>query len=274
MKIKSPLVYVIASGSEAISSTRDRHIRPKRTRDDMRRRIKSFTLIEILIASLIFVSVMVVATTSFALVKKSNDNSEDMKIASSCARQVEDFVKAQIKSSSFNGRVMAIDFDTTSGEYKIYPITQKMGEDVAGAVLFPAEGKYVAIFKKVTAADSSYYFDQRTGDLNINEVHTIDFLGSKIHPDTCKGMTPGSGVAGSDQPFQIMVRPRFPAATPAPSSNLTADQLSSLVFEVKLDDLLFRSLSDSVDSEAQSAREESKKVIRLNLDVENSVSSI
>lgn len=242
-------------------------------------KIKSFTLIEILIASLIFVSVMVVATTSFALVRRSNDNSEDMKIASSCARQVEDFVKAQIKSSSFSGRVMAIDFDTTSGQYKIYPITQKMSTEkksvnVAGIVLFPAAGKYVAIFKKITATDSSYYFDQRTGDLDINKVHTIDFLGSKIHPETCKGMTPGSKVAGSDKPFKIVLQTRYPEATPAASSSLTTDQLGNLVFEVKLDDLLFHYLGGNIDTEAQGAREDSKKVIRLNLDVENSVSSI
>lgn len=239
-------------------------------------KIKTFTLIEILIASLIFVSVMVVATSCFALVKKSNENSEDLKIASSCARQVEDFVRAQIKSSSFNGRIMAIDFETTGGSnsYKIYPITQKMDANVAGIVLFPVEGKYVVIFKKVNDSDSSYYFEEISSNLDMNKITPINFLGKMIHPDLCKGMTPSSGVAASGRPFKIALEPRFPAATPAASASLTADKLQELVFEISLDDLLYRYVSGDVNTEARNARLETKKVIRLNLDVENSVGSI
>jgi len=241
-------------------------------------KLKSFTLIEILIASLIFVSVMVVATASFALVKKSNENTEDLKIASSCARQIEDFVKAQIKSSSFSGRVMAIDFESSGADkiYKIYPITEKMDVNVAGIVLFPAEGQYVAIFKKVSETDSSYYFEEKSESLKINEVAEIGgSAGKMIHSDSCRGMTPSpNGVVDSDRPFKIALKPRYPAATPAASASLTAGDIQKLVFEISLDDLLFRYLEGDVNTEAESARVDTKKVIRLNLDVENSVNSI
>ena len=238
----------------------------------IQRKYKSFTLVEILIASLIFVSVMVVATASFALVKKSNENTDDLRAASSCARQIEDFIKAQVKSSSFGPRVMAVDLDPSDGKYKIFPITQKMNTNLAGIVLFPTSDEYVILLKQVTASDASYYFEQKTGILDMNKVHPISSLGNRIHSDSCRGMT-GAAVANSDRPFRVSVRPRYPASTPVASSSLAAGQLNSLVFEVQLDDLLFRYMSGNVDDEASKARD-SQKIIRLNLEVGNSVNSI
>lgn len=63
--------------------------------------LKAFTLIEILVATYIFMVVIMMVTSSFAMIKKSNDNSDDTRIVNNCAKQVEETLQSLVKSSSF-----------------------------------------------------------------------------------------------------------------------------------------------------------------------------
>ena len=64
-------------------------------------RLKSFTLIEVMIASYIFMVVILMVVASFAMVRKSNENSDDSRVTSNCSRQVEDIFRSAVKSANF-----------------------------------------------------------------------------------------------------------------------------------------------------------------------------
>jgi len=75
-------------------------------------KLKSFSLIEVLIASYVFMIVIMMVTSSFAMIRKSNENSDDVRITSTCARQVEDVFRSAIKSANFGSpAVMGIKYD-------------------------------------------------------------------------------------------------------------------------------------------------------------------
>lgn len=82
-------------------------------------KLKSFTLIEVMIASYVFMIVIMMVTSSFAMIRKSNENSDDSRVTSSCARQVEDVFKSAVKSANFGNPVMKV-VVLDGGVYKLY----------------------------------------------------------------------------------------------------------------------------------------------------------
>jgi type II secretory pathway pseudopilin PulG len=84
-------------------------------------KLKSFTLIEVMIASYIFMIVIMMVTSSFAMIRKSNENSDDTRVTSSCTRQVEDVFKSAVKSANFGTPIMkVITYNDNDIEYKLY----------------------------------------------------------------------------------------------------------------------------------------------------------
>jgi len=57
-------------------------------------KFKSFTLVEILVASMIFMIVIVVSVSSFGMISRSSVKTDDLRLTNQCARQVEDYSDA------------------------------------------------------------------------------------------------------------------------------------------------------------------------------------
>lgn len=216
-------------------------------------KIKSFTLIEILIASVIFMGVMVIAASSFALVRRSSEKAEDIRVASTCARQVEDFIKSQTISSNYGGRIMALSGCTPNGaspglSCKLYPPASSEGQaDLYGVAFFLNETTYKILYKYVPVdkSDAGYYLDEKsTGTFNFGAVKDVNVNGKLLHSSSCKAIN-SNVTGGNDSPFKIDYSMRFPAPTLSATSAPSDAQISKMVFEISLDDVLFNYLYDT-----------------------------
>jgi len=103
--------------------------------------IKSYSLVETLVASSIFMIVVVVSLSSYAMIRKTNNQTDDARSTNQCARQLEDYIVSQVRSSNYGKRVMGIredgaleDIDETATSY-------------VGIALFKTESKLEAIYK-------------------------------------------------------------------------------------------------------------------------------
>jgi len=63
-------------------------------------KIKSFTLIEVIVATGIFAAVIVLATASYSYTLKSNQRAADINNLTQCTRSVEDYISNQLKNAS------------------------------------------------------------------------------------------------------------------------------------------------------------------------------
>lgn len=59
-------------------------------------KVKSFTLIEVLIASMIFATVVIVGSASMAIIKRSQDSTSDRITTESCSNEISEFIKSRI----------------------------------------------------------------------------------------------------------------------------------------------------------------------------------
>ena len=246
-------------------------------------KIKSFTLIEILIASVIFMGVMVIAASSFALVRRSSEKAEDIRVASTCARQVEDFIKSQTISSNYGGRIMALSGCTPNGaspglSCKLYPPASSEGQaDLYGVAFFLSETSYKVLYKYVPAdkSDAAYFLDERNNPavVNFKTSAVINVSGKLLNSSECKVLN--SGVTdGNDFPFKINYSMRFPVPAPSPSTAPTDAQISKMVFEISLDDIFFKYLGGDFAQESERAWKSANTAERVFIKATNSLNAI
>ena len=99
-------------------------------------RLKSFTLIEVMIASYIFMVVILMVVASFAMVRKSNESSDDSRVTSNCSRQVEDIFRSAVKSANFGKPLIkGITFGVSSGVSK-YTLVSTSTSGLVGFATF------------------------------------------------------------------------------------------------------------------------------------------
>ncbi|MCX6809933.1 MAG: prepilin-type N-terminal cleavage/methylation domain-containing protein [Candidatus Berkelbacteria bacterium] len=131
---------------------------------------KAFTLIEILVASFIFMMVIVMATASFAMIKKSNELTTDISKTNECAKQTENYINLMVRSANFGtSRIVAIDF--ADPKYSFINIDKNISQSVGFATFEKSDnttldnGKYMVwvnmVFKKKDATGQYGYFSLR-----------------------------------------------------------------------------------------------------------------
>jgi|GEM_PF-2530899 len=237
-------------------------------------KLRSFTLVEILIASTIFTIVIMTAVSTFALIRRSNYKSADSKVAASCARQIEDFIKAEVTSSNTSPRIELIKQSQTNRNR--YSISSVPGFDpsnypVLGLALFQG-GRVKLIFKDPSRSANggtyryknvvlaSYTSDIKPGG-NINNLLIAD--SSPLFSDECR-------TRDENETFRLKFREKYPVQTTTPSTDVSDD-----IYEVQMEDSVFRYIKDAGNLDDQWARAEDQGTVsRINLDVTNSVSQI
>lgn len=138
-------------------------------------KIKSFTLVEVMVASYVFMVVMVMVVASYALIKKSNESSDDIRITSTCSRQVEEIFRSAIKAANFGKPlIMGIDFDAGSNKYRLRD--PSLASSLAGFATFEDPGvsdqsqfKIKTFVKKnatETIPQNAYYYSTGIADLS------------------------------------------------------------------------------------------------------------
>lgn len=125
---------------------------------------KAFTLIEILLASLIFMIVVTVAVTSLTLMRKSTDLSNDLSSATGCAREMEDYISNQLRKDYAPEAVYGIN-NNESGTPVIESIPKDIETQYSGILLSQEGSQAMAIWKD---GDSGYYLLLKF-DLSPNE---------------------------------------------------------------------------------------------------------
>lgn len=141
----------------------------------MRRKVKSYSLIEILIASMIFMVVAIFGASSFAMISKSNNTTEDFQVAAQCSNQLESFMKNSFEGADKGDRIYGI--RRVGSVHKMYQLSNINISSSAGYSGFLAinENKKRAIF---AIADTSgnfgdYYYKDFT-----NTELTDQYLGN------------------------------------------------------------------------------------------------
>lgn len=236
---------------------------------------KAFTLIEILIATIIFMTVVMLAVASFALVKKSNEITNDQAKTDECSRQIEDFTASLFRSASTGDPViMAV---IKSGASKLLKDLSEITDhktDAIGFAIFedsPVQGKIIlsVIFKDAgiddpTSQKVGYYY--KSGSFSqadiVDEKNLTNYLGSglqKIHSSSCvplKSDGSGVGFAGDfSNPFHLRLS--------FPYEGGPASQIGKPIYTMVINDLVFSSLSD------QSV--EDKSISKLYVEVTNNI---
>lgn len=227
---------------------------------DKIKKVKGFTLIEILIASYIFVMVIVMAVASFAMIKRSNEVSDDIRLTSQCARDLEDFVSSRVRSSVDNPRIMAVKLSADGNTFNL--------------ITPGAEGKYsgVAVFKlssspdKITVqtiykkGDGYFYQEQDTPSSSLSA--TISVSGTKLNSNDCSAATSNPVGVITATPFAI-------ASSSAYNKGPASSVDSPPIFTITLDDLFYRRLGGNSQESA-----ENKALSRVYISVVNDLRSI
>lgn len=147
---------------------------------------KSYSLIEILVASMIFMIVIVVSITAFGMVRRTNTKADDLRLTNQCARQIEDYIGSQIRSANTKERIMAI-ADRGAGSYIFRKLPDSFDNYYQGLVLFNGANSYLAIYKigGVYYAKSAQY----TNEHQVEDGKTIPGIipdrNAVILPDAC-----------------------------------------------------------------------------------------
>jgi len=241
---------------------------------------KSFTLIEILIATVIFMSVVMVAVAIFAMVKKSNETSGDMAKTDECVRQIENFTGAVFRSASYiTPRIMAV--EKSSGKIALRDLANVEGGELQtiGFAAFeksPQENraKLAIIFKYLDseAEQNGYYYafaEIETAEIKdmMEVTEMLSFTGGaddpeKIHSSGCAPLKLSGAVVGFagdyEKPFHLKLSYPYGGG---PSS-----QVGARIFTLRVSDLIYSRYS------AQDATD--KTFSKLNLQATNNIKPI
>jgi len=124
-------------------------------------KIKSFTLIEVTIATLIFMMVAIMATVSFGMVRRANDRAATLKNAGECREILQNYIKSEVKNAIPNNGVLGI--KEVSHIATSIPVTNSIPASLVqnqfvGVVLVQENGTSKLIYKSET--NYHYYYKE------------------------------------------------------------------------------------------------------------------
>lgn len=120
------------------------------------KKIQSFSLIEIMIASSIFMLVAMMAAASFAMVRRANDKAHDLKNTGECREILQNYVESGVKNSNTTPRVMGIIAQGDIYKFKDIKIIDNNASanlilpesyQFSGLAMIQDDGSYLIIYK-------------------------------------------------------------------------------------------------------------------------------
>ncbi len=193
------------------------------------RKIKSFTLIEIMVASLIFLVVVSTATSAFALIRSSNVKADDIRLADQCARQVREKLSEIVRANQLQSRIAGVQY-TSTGRFTLVE-SDNNNTGYIGVAIFDSETTAKVIYKNV----GIYY----TRDYELSTPDTIrPVTNSKpmIMSADCLAFRekPDNLVWSDDfvKPFKVYYRKHYP--------DYDSTKPEDRIFKIALVDLVFR----------------------------------
>jgi len=108
-------------------------------------KIKSFTLVEIMIASTIFMIVAIIAATSFAMIRRANDRATSLKETGECREAITNLISSEVRTSNAGKRVMGI--QATGDDLMTLRNLTASNVRYNGIALFDTLDSYKAVYK-------------------------------------------------------------------------------------------------------------------------------
>lgn len=242
---------------------------------------KAFTLIEILIATMIFMTVAIMAVAAFAMVKRSNEITSDQAKTDECSRQVENFIGSVFRSASFGSpRVMALVRVRVSGQPKLKFLSgtadfiDTFGFVVLEKTASDDQVNITYIFKNIDINDAKqtgYFYKSlivNKSDIKDGMVMTdyISFTANpspqKIHSNECIPLK----INGEQLGFAGRYKNPFSMKLSYPYEGGPASQIGNPIYSLVLNDLFFSKFS------AQD--KDDKSLSKLYVEVTNNIKPI
>lgn len=241
------------------------------------KKAKAFTLIEILIASVIFATVAIIASSSLSMIIATNNKTDDLTRSENCTRQVSDYVKSAVYSDHFGQRIRMIELNGRNFRLKEFgKINTENTGRFSGVGYFDSPSTFRAIYKD---SDGMYYVSASINYVSDEEEYPLPAIGSvsSLHSDDCRfftGNPPGWGVtdAGSniiynfDKPFLIIRHKQ------AQLGDLT--QSKNRVYTINLRDVAYRASESGGEVTNQESANSSNIFSRLDLTLSEKDASI
>lgn len=127
-------------------------------------KLKSYTLIEVTIAAIVFMLVAIMATVSFSMIRSSNEKSASLKNAGECREILQNYVESEVKNASKDKRIMGLKY--ASGNYTLKDLVASDEPTVAGryigVALFSNAPKYKVIYKMTDGTNYHYYYSEHS----------------------------------------------------------------------------------------------------------------
>jgi len=220
---------------------------------------KSFSLIEILIATMIFMTVIVLAVSSFGMVKKSNETTVDMAKTAECVRQIGNISMSLFKSANYHEpRLMRI--LSTGGTYKLIEPDEDSVDADGFASFQPSDeaGKIylVAVLKKTTGDQTGYYYRKAEVDeeLAVNGGNISSFINSTdlepLHSKDCQALIKN----GSEIGFEGDYEKPFALTLSTPFSGGPSSLQGNPIYQIKLNDIIFSKFSSQEENDKTFSR--------------------
>jgi len=232
-------------------------------------KIKSFTLIEILVSSLIFVVVVTTGVSAFALVRSSNEKTDDVRLADQCSRQVREKLSEIERTAQISPRVNAIQFNTDKTGFSLVAVTSTGGlsegestsSQYEGVALFDTPStKFKAFYKK----DGLYYLGSYT------RAATYSFASndSPIMSEDCMAFStaPEGSIDLSsynfEQPFKVYFEKHYP--------DYDQSKQEDVIYKIILNDLAYRSNKGGTRVEDEGSSIERSSTSKIFVELTNS----
>jgi len=202
-------------------------------------RKKAFTLVEILVSSLIFVIVVSVGVSSFALIRRSNEKADDMRLSDQCVRQIRDYVSERVRETAkdYDGAkikaIIASGNTFSLAEYEKTDFASRYPNGVAGVALFKANNAFEAIYKRDGVYKKGDYTVSGSGAL-------INFSSNDINvaSSDCAAYVSAPAAASADldgyqftSPFRVYYLEHQPDYD---------GTIKDKIYKVEIDDIIFR----------------------------------
>lgn len=223
------------------------------------RKIKSFTLIEIMVASLIFLVVVSTATSAFALIRSSNMKADDVRLADQCARQVREKLSEVVRANQLQSRIAGVQYSST-GRFTLVE-SDNTNTDYIGVAVFDSETTAKVIYKSA----GIYYIR----DYELSTPSTIRATTNNrpiIMSADCLafGEKPDNMVWSGDfvKPFKVYYQKHYP--------DYDATKKEDKIFKIVLSDLVFRAHDNgSIDVEDEYSSVQKQTISKLFVDLTN-----
>lgn len=156
------------------------------------KKIRSFTLVEILIASVIFAVVATIAASSLSMIIATSGKTDDLTASENCVRQVNDYIQAMASSDHYGQRLRVMTL-VEENKFQIKEwgkVTEENWTRAAGIAFFDESSVFKIVYKK----DGQYLIqDNNTFNAAENFEYSLNSSNSAIHSDDCRFFTNVAG---------------------------------------------------------------------------------